>query len=650
MARQFQDSAIVGKWDERMNSVKESRTLWEAMVATCMHFAAGHQNIWWDREGIMHEKVPQDNEVFRIINLWPTALSIIQARLTTNDPRWNPRRSGLENVSNAEIDAADALLQEMWEGAMHGEMSIKRSLKLAIRHAWLQGGRLAYFRFDEGIDMPVMDTFSLWDTYYDIASSKMYEKQWLDIPVPRSVAWLKAQAKKNREMWNMRLINDLEADNLMSASRLQEQFLRKRMGRGGITNQGTALVHQTFEVQGGKIKHRLVIPNGILYEDDLPHSNLAEIFDVLSPVEDDELYPRPPCYDWIDPQKTINKVYSDIENYISTHLQGKWLLRDPKIVPPVAGQQGQKIYADVGDVTQLELQPLPQTHFMHLQQAITQFEQITGVHSESLGRMSGSADSGIAIAQLQALDEQNSADAVENYKLFMKRCGSKLLNIAAANWSSTRDIYRYDKKTGDEQHFRVIGDDFADARTESLGKDVVRIRPFSRLDTEIVVGQFFSTAEKRQELVQLLQVWQPGANPTQDAFIAPLVLDSFDIGVGRDLVRELRKMQNPHTMIAEGQSQLIMEGEGVPVNPEDNHAYYQNFYKQKAQVAMEQGDERAGRLLLAQAQRHAVMLQQNGGIPTGDAPDEETPLMPENDVIAQQQEEGTEDPLAGLLG
>lgn len=646
MARQFQDSAIVGKWDERMNSVKESRTLWEAMVATCMHFAAGHQNIWWDREGIMHEKIPQDNEVFRVINLWPTALSIIQARLTTNDPRWNPRRSGLENVSNAELDAADAMLQEMWEGSMFGEMSIKRALKLAIRHAWLQGGRLAYFRFDEESDLPVMDTFSLWDTYYDIASTKMYEKQWLDIPVPRSVAWLKTKAKQNREMWNMRLVNDLEADNLMSASRLQEQFLRKRMGRGGDTNQGTVLVHQTFEVQGGRIKHRLVIPNGILYEDDLPHSNLAEIFDMLTTTEDDELYPRPPCYDWIDPQKTINKVYSDIENYISTHLQGKWLLRDPKIVPPVAGQQGQKIYADIGDVTQLELQPLPQTHFMHLQQAITQFEQITGVHSESLGRMSGSADSGVAIAQLQALDEQNSADSVENYKLFMKRCGSKLLNIAAANWDSTRYIYRYDKRTGDEQSFHVIGDHFAEERSESLSKDVVRIRPFSRLDTEIVVGQFFSSAEKRQELVQLLQVWQPGANPTQDAFIAPLVLDSFDIGVGRDLVRELRKIQNPHTMIAEGQSQLIVEGEAVPVNPEDNHAYYQNFYKQKAQVAMEQGDERAARLLLAQAQQHAILLKQNGGIPTGDVPDEESGLMPENDVLGG----GKEDPLAGLIG
>lgn len=655
------NTELVSTWQKRVDDVKNSRILWETMVATCMHFNAGVQTIWWDRTGYIRQKAIESQEVFRIINLFPTALSVIESRLTVNDPRWNPRKSGLENPTDEEVDAADALLQDMWDGSLLGERSIKRALKIVIRYSWLQGGRLVYFRFDEEEQVPVMDSFSLWDVYMDLSAKPLYEKQWIDIPIPMGIKQLQSAAKdyEGPGTWNTELVNKLQADNILAQSQLKQQYMRDNMGRSEVVRD-TALIHQTFEVKDGKIEHCLIAQSGLLYKCELPYKNLSEIFDIFYPIEDDETYTRPLCYDWIEPQKSVNKMYSNIENYIDTMLQGKWILSNDAVSVPRAGQQGQKLIAGPGEVTQLQMQPLPNTHFAHLQQALSQFEQISGVHSESLGRISGSADSGVAIAQLQALDEQNSASPVDNFKLFLQRIGVKMLNIASANWSDTKTLYRYDKRTGEESMYSVVGEEFIDARKESLEEGTVAIRPFKRLDVEMVVGAFFHSAEMRRQLTDLLSVWQPGANPATDQIMLPMVSDAFSIGVGRDLVKHLKVLQNPQMMIAEGKAQLIVEGQDVPVNPEDPHEFLQNFYAQRAKIALENGDQQAAQRLNAQAQKHAMFLQQQGpaggsGIP--EAPQVPEEIAPQNQPFQQEAPpeqipaaQGGQDPLAAILG
>lgn len=618
------------KWESRINSARDVRTMWEPQVSTCSHFAAGIQNIWWDLQGNMRTKQVMPNEIFRIINLMPVYLNIIQSRLTSNDPRWNPERApGAGRATTvAEKHAATALLSAVWEAHDQGDLFLKRIMKLAIRRGYLEGGAIAYNRFDEVTDMPTVSLFSMWDAYADTSAEDMYNKGHICFIIPKSLEWIKRQAEEKKtsdgdvgQGWSKLALN-VEADGIVAGSNLKKEYLQRKNGGSKAFAPKTHALRYCFEYGSNGLRYSIVSAEGELFAQDLPdHTNLCDLFTVFHPVDTGDFYTRPPCMDWIDPQKTVNKMYSNIECYIDTFGQGKWILENEKTTIPYAGVTGQKIFANEGEVKQLEMLPLPSTHFQHLQNAISQYEQIAGVHGESVGRISGSADSGKAIAQLQALDEQNSTDAVDNFKLFLQQIGQKVLRDAARNWKDTKTLYRYDRITGKQTEMKVIGEKYYDARSNKT-EDTMALVPFERMNVKMVIGEYYSETQRRKELTDLLQIWQPGVNRIQDRVMLPMIMDAFDIGVGQDIVEELRKMENPDQMIAEGKAMKIADGQRVIVNANDPHEFLANYYATRAQEYAKGGDMQSAQALNAQASTHNTFVQAGqGGAGNPNAPE-----------------------------
>ena len=600
------------KWESRINSARDIRTMWEPQVSTTSHFAAGMQNVWWDLKGNLRTKEVLPNEIFRIINLMPVYLNIIQSRLTANDPHWNPERAPGASMRGTvtQKHAATALLSSVWEGHDRGDLFMKRIMKLAIRRGYLEGGAIAYNRFDEATDMPVVDIFSLWDCYADTSAEDLYNKGHLCFIIPKSLEWVRRQVKDAD--WSKEAMK-LEADGIVAGSDLKKEYLQRKNGGSRRYAPKTAALRYCFEYGPNGVVYSVVSQEGELFRQELTqHTSLCDLFTVFHPVDTGDFYARPPTIDWIDPQKTVNKLYSMIECYIDTFGHGKWILENENVTVPIAGAGGQKIYANDGEVRQLEMLPLPQTHFMHLNNAIAQYEQIAGVHGESTGRISGSADSGKAIAQLQALDEQNSVDAVDNFKLFLQQIGQKVLRDAAKNWTTVKTLYRYDRITGKETPIKVMGEGAYNARTIKE-PDVLPLVPFERLNVKMVIGAYYSEAQRRAEIKDLLSVWQPGTNRVQDRIMLPLIMDAYDIGVGQDIVEELRKLENPDQMIAEGKAMKLADGERVIVNANDPHQFLANYYAQRAAEYEQNGDLQSAQLLNAQASVHNTFVKQGEG-------------------------------------
>lgn len=647
------DKAENSKWLDRVSISKDERTRWEAYVSTCMGFADGRQKQWYDLDGGFHTKDEEDNEVFRIVNLINSHLTIHISRLTANDPRWHPVASEHDKLSRMEIDVANAILQNTWEGEPYGDDSFKFTSKLNIRYGFLQGRDLAYIRYDDEYQRPVVQRFDMWDVFSDPSSQSLKEKQWIDIALPKGVQWLKQQKKND---YNEGLLNLLNADHILAESGIKKTYIQSISG-GNKAGRDTVMTHYTFELnpENGSIVHRVVIPTmgagvdgeeGVLFKkviekyDDNRPLYLCDIFDSFAPVETGRFYERPPVFDWIDPQKTVNKMFSGIENYIDCFIQGKWVLRDEDVDVPRAGLHGQKIIGDPSDVQAIQLQPLPSTHFEHLQSAITRMEQISGVHSESMGRLSGGAESGVAIAQLQALDEQNSADAVDNFKQYLSRVGLKVLNNASRNWKKQKRIYAFDKATKTPTSYAVIGagmkkkpakegEEVTEDAPQEGAEQPVMLHPFTKLDVEIVIGQFFLASQRRQEIKDLFaDGWTPGENPVKDK----VLLASYDIGVGREIVDELEKMQNPDLMIAYGKSAKVANGEDVPVHPDDDHQFLADFYEARADEMKQEGLPKAEGFLRAQAQQHLAMLQ-NQNNSAAEAPAAEPPPAPDAEPV-----------------
>lgn len=617
------------RWETLIRESKDRTPLWQAQVATCMHFNAGNHRIWFDERGMQRERKIHDNEVWRTVNKFPSTLSRIAARMTANQPRWNPVPSELEDVTDDEIDAADAVLQDLWEGDENGDNALRVAAKFVARQAFLQGRYLTYYTFDHETNMPEMQCFSLWDVFSD-SPEKLKDKQWLIIALPTPVE----QIKTNSDYDQAERVK-ATADGRLAQNMLQDQFKRKKTGAAGTKKDQTQIVLHVWEVvqkdgeeRAGKddeseqeakkrisnkknvIKYKVVIDQGVLMEKELDYPRLSVIFDSYAPTEDGIFYTRPLAADWIDPQKSINKINSSIEAYIDNFLQGKWIIRDDTVTIPVAGRMGQKLKDPSGSgVTNLPLQPLPQTHFQYEQSMQRNFEQASGVSEGSIANVSGIGDSGKAIAQLQAIDELSTSDPLDNFSLFLSRSAKKLLRQASDNWSDVKILYRFDKGERRNQEVRIIGSKFRDSEDASQ-EGVTSLRPFKRIDVEIEVGAFFRKSQVRQSIKELFQMgWQPGANPIIDM----AVFNNWNIGHERELMRELKKLQNPHALIAEGNAKLIQEGNEVPINGTDPHTFYSGFYAAKAEELLKGGNQRGATLLNAQSQRHRIIAQQSGG-------------------------------------
>jgi len=627
-----------------------------------MHFEAGNHQVWWTKDGKMREKKLADNEVWRPINLIPSSLAVITSRMIANDPRWHPHSSELEDVTDEELDAADAALQNIWEGDEWGDYSIKQELKLIIRHGWLQGGRLSYFRYDDEVDMPVMDSFSLWDTYSDSAH-KLKDKGWLSIPCSKTVEWV-----KNNPDFDSTKRLEVDADHKLAESGLQRNFLRKQTGGSEERNE-SILVYYNFEMktrdarqetteeepesEAGEgraeyedektkakemnkakkeryVEFSISTYKGYLQEPrELDYPKLSALFDVFHPVINGDFYCRPIVDDWIEPSKSIDKTNSNVEAYMDTFLHGKWLMRHRGVSRPIAGREGQIIYDETGNsVAQLPMVPLPQTHFQYKADAERAYERMSGVHGASTGEDPGNVESAKGLAQVLAMDEQNTSDPVDNFRMYLKRVGKKLLHQMSDNWSDVKTLYRFDKDAGKEVPIRVVGEKFYDENDASFededGNKPTLLRAFKRIDVDLEMGILFKQSQRKKEWIDLLSTgWAPGMNPVIDK----VTLDIFNMGSMREVIRELREMQNPHAFLAEGKSRLIMVGEEVAVEQNDPHEYYWNFYKQKAEERLKAGDQRGATMLNAQAQQHAILMQELGGAGSPEVPETEEDLL-----------------------
>lgn len=618
------DSTEYDRWAKRIKTCKDGLALWQAHVSTCMHFANGNHRIWFDEKGMQREKVVQDNEVWRTVNKFPSTLSRIASRMTASQPRWNPVASEMEDVSDEEMDAADAVLQDIWEGDEYGDNALRAKAKFVARESFLQGRVLTYYRFDKETDMPVMDCYSLWDVFSD-SPPDLKDKKWLAIALPKTVDWIKSNPDFDRAT---RVL--ATADQRFAESGLKQQYEQKRVGNNAI--QDTEMVYYTFEVvkkgeepdeeevteedmkkddkKKSVIRYQVLCKEGVLQKSiELDYPRLSAIFDSYSPVEDGTFYTRPLAADWIDPQKSINKINSSIESYIDNFLQGKWIIRDDTVSIPIAGRQGQKIKDPTGSgVMNIPLQPLPQTHFQYAAAMERHFQDASGVSEGAISQIAGVGDSGKAIAQLKAIDESNQSDPVDNFSMFLSRSGKKLLRQAADNWSSVRTVYRFDKASRVSTPMKIVGEGSFN-KDNALHEGVTRIRPFKRLDVEIEVGALFKKSQMRQEIKELFQMgWTPGGNPVIDM----VILESYTIGYGRNIVRELKKLQNPMLLLAEANSQLITQGKEVIINGTDQHEFLANFYASRAEEMLKGGNQSAATALNAQSQRHRIILQQQG--------------------------------------
>lgn len=603
----------------KLMSAKKIRVQWEAWVATVENFFQGRHREWWTEQGTLIRKPLADGEIWRQINLFPGFEDIRQNRLTKNDPHWHVKQSYGIVASPEDLDVANAYLQGVYR-----DQKWKDAMKKIIAHGDKRGACPVVVGWDDDANQPTLTYYDSWDFYPDPTGSGPADWWWLICSVPKSLDEI-----KQREDFDQDAKDKVQAENRYAQSGLKDMIERAR--RGGQLPSDQTILNQFFvRTKDGIMQYYVVgdtlMRSGVL----LPYKSFDEFIDLYKPRDTDHFYERPPCSDWVDLQKTINKLMSNAEAYCDMMLQGRWRRLDKTISIPVGGQHGQVIDAAIGDLEQYPLIPLPQTHFQVLDRAVAHMEQIAGVHGESMGRLSGSADSGVSITALQAGDEQNSATAVDNFKSFLSRIAVKALTVASKNLKISTPIF-VEQTPGDSIRIDVIGEEF---RTLRDMKNVYGIKPFSNIDVEIVVGSAYSDFQQQQTVLDLLKVgYQPGQNPVLDR----LVVTFWRMGNQREVMKMLEDFRDPDRMIAAAENFKMRNGAFIAPQASDNHQVHIGIHVLEQKRMQSVGDMQAMKNVTNHIEEHRQLLDakrtqlrdsMSGNVPGNTPPNMQPPPPP----------------------
>jgi|2_EtaG_2_1085320.scaffolds.fasta_scaffold00436_12 hypothetical protein len=587
---------IIADSKVKLAQAKAVRTQWEAWCATVENFFNGKHTEWWDEDGNIRKKTLSPHEVWRQINLMPGAEDIRQNRLTKNPPRWHVKQSHGMVASSEDIDAANAYLQSIYITE-----NWRDKVKKVIGYGDKRGVTPTVISWDKKRSKPELNIYDAWDFYPDPTAN--HPKSWmtLNISTPISLEAIKQMPDIGKE----------QADQLVSAGRYAQSKLKDdiiRNQHGGSAPKGMYMRNQYFVIketpQGKGIYEYNIIGDELIGKGKFhQYDSFDDFIDLYKPRDTDKFYERPPCSDWVPLQKSINKIFSSIEGYIDTSLQGRWRRSDKSVAVPLAGEHGQIFDAVIGDIEQFNMQALPQTHFQHFDNAVQQFETVAGVHGESYGRSSGGEISGVALAQLQANDEQNSATAGDNLKTYLQRVATKTLSVASKNLNIRQPVF-IETEPGESTRIDVIGEE---AKTLRDLKDVAGLQAFTDIEVEIVVGSAYSDFQQQEAVKELIGVgYVPGENPIMDR----LVGRSWTVGSQRELTKMMEDLNSPARMMAQAENQMMRGGAFLEVRASDEHGVHMEIHNTEQKKLQALGDVEGMENVAKHIEEHKLVMKE----------------------------------------
>jgi hypothetical protein len=279
---------------------------------------------------------------------------------------------------------------------------------------------------------------------------------------------------------------------------------------------------------------------------------------------------------WIEPlielNKSLNEWYSNRADWLDQFAKGRYLLQKWSKMSVLKWRNWQIVEYVWSKPTLLEKWTLPQEVNIHLSETERYMEDIGWVHSESMWRLSGNAISWVAIAQLQASDNNNVSEPVDNLKTFMEELSYRILDLASRyykmqtldiEWKGTYNVIWSSVKK------EIAGITWGDFKSE-----VIEIKPLRNIEIEIIPWSAFSDLQSRQDLVELKWLWLPIPDEliieTYKLWNTQQIIDTFEQEQQNKLLDEswiewLERNQ------AELENKKILQWAQIAVQQHENH-------------------------------------------------------------------------------
>lgn len=638
---QNQYSEIKTKFDSFLLDAKKYKVVWEIKSYVNESFYQWNHRVAYDKVSKQMVTLPitSDNE----FNIWKIRKIVrgIRNMVTKNDPRWHVRNSRVEKMSEMERRLAVAILQQKYK-----EEHIKDKIKDLMTHSLTKTIAWCYVWYDnkkDDIDVFVEDPFNIytspdwrleWPIFVwkymirtirksltDIKNSEIYKNG----PFKDCLKDITAQNKQSESEYKDTILSEdyqIPVDENGSAI-VQELYIAEKIEKKNKTPDPTSLWEEISVEEDQLIKEDVVIRLitkvwGIIIRDEYTPYNTFP-FLAYQPERDKGLLYNPA---WIEPlielNRSLDKGYSNRASWLEHFAKWRYLVQKWSKMSVIKNKHAQIIEYTGSRPTIMESWNLPQEVNIHIWETERYMEDLWGIHSESMGRLWWNALSWVAIAQLQAADNNNVSEPVDNLKTFMEELAYRILYLASKYYKLQKMEIEW------KWTFSVIWSEVKQKVSKEIWdfqSEVIEIKPLRNIEVEIVPGSAFSDLQARSDLVELKTLWV--AIPDE------LIIETYKLGNTEQIMTTYEAEQEAKQMSqdwpealeakqAELENMKMSQWVMIAVQESENHQIHLAIHAWLLQQA--KWNPEMEQLIMNHMQQHEAMLWDSEKVPPQEMP------------------------------
>ena len=631
---------MVSDFDTYLQDSKTYRATWEIRSFVDESFYEWNHRVVYDSQAKQLATLPIKSDTEYTIWKIRKIVRGVRNMILKNDPRWHPTSSRKQRVSQEEKNVASAILQ-----AVYKEDHIKDKLKDLLTHSLTKTIGWAFIGYDnqkKDVDIFMEDPFNIYTSPDGRLEWPVFVGKYIIRTVRKSVDDIKnSSLYKDWEFKDD--VAQIQSDSKMAESDLKNQLLTNDY-QIPLDENGSAILQELYIMQEVKDKDSKELKNNTSAEEDqLQHSKTGVKVRIITKVWSIIIRDEMTDYDqfpflayqpernkgllyspsWINPLIKLNKAldewYSNRADWLEKFAKWRFIVQKGSKFSVIKGRNGQVVEYTGSKPSLMESWNLPQEVNIHLNETERLMEDMGGIHSESTGRLSGGALSWVAIAQLQASDNNNVSEPVDNLKTFMEELAYRILYLASKHYN----LREQDLEDG--RTVRVVWSEVKknveNASNGKLWKDIIEIKPIKNIEVEIVPGSAFSDLQARQDLVELKWLWV--AIPDE------LIIDTYKLWNTEVIMNQYEQEQLEKEAMedwmewleakqAELENQKLIEWANIVAQQSENHEIHLAIH---GAMLGEIGKWPQTQLLIQHMQQHeAIFAPQNQMTP------EENPL------------------------
>lgn len=266
---------------------------------------------------------------------------------------------------------------------------------------------------------------------------------------------------------------------------------------------------ETYYKKYCKFKIKEMVDETVIWEDD---SDLDEYpIKIYKPEVETLVFNRPKLSDQIDPNKTIDQIYSSMEEYARTMIHGRILRNDKTQMSTISTRSGQVVtYKGAREPKEWRMSGIDSSLFSLMEKAEQSQQAMAQIGDGTLG--GGNSSSGLELGLRKATDLENASEPAGTLGRYLALIIKTILKLYVKHLNTSMPITY--QENGEEKIKMVIS-----KNVDNPPKGTAMIEAFDDIEVKVVPKSAFSDLALQQDVMQLAQMGAVDMETTIETFM-----------------------------------------------------------------------------------------------------------------------------------